>query len=46
MTKEVAELAIKRAYGRLRQLGSGKVKEVRIYGKDFDISVTFTNQNK
>ena len=41
MTKDTAELGIKRAFGRLKQMKSDKVKEVRIYGKDFDITMTF-----
>ena len=41
MTKDVAELAIKRAFGRWRQLDSGKVTNVKIIGKDFDINQTF-----
>ncbi len=46
MTKEIAELGIKRAYGRLNQMGSEKINEVRIYGKDFDITVVFDKTGK
>lgn len=42
MTKEAAERAAARAYGRLRQLGSDAVTQVRIIGKDFDITIPFT----
>ena len=41
MTKEVAERAVKRAFGSLRKRGSEAIKEVRIYGKDFDITFTY-----
>ena len=41
MTKDIAELGIKRAYGRLKQMGSEKMEAVRIYGKDFDITIVF-----
>lgn len=41
MSKEIAELGIKRAFGRLKQLDTDKVENVRIIGKDFDTTVTF-----
>jgi hypothetical protein len=42
MTKEIAERAIKRAFGNLNDRGVNKFKEVRIYGKDFDITISYT----
>ena len=41
MTKEVAERSLKRAFGSLRKRNSDAIKEVRIYGKDFDITVPY-----
>ncbi|MGI9056288.1 MAG: hypothetical protein ACR2F2_10865 [Pyrinomonadaceae bacterium] len=41
MTKEIAERAVKRAFGSLRKRNSDAIKEVRIYGKDFDITVPY-----
>lgn len=41
MTKDMAELGIRRAFGRLKQLASDKVQNVRVIGKDFDTTVTF-----
>ena len=41
MTKEVAERAVSRAYGRLREMGSAKIKKVRIYGADFDVTIKY-----
>jgi len=41
MDKEAAERAIKRAFGSLRKRNSEAIKEVRIYGKDFDMTVLY-----
>jgi len=46
MTKEIAERAIKRAYGNLDRRASEAIKEVRIYGKDFDITIPFSPAKK
>ncbi len=43
MTKEVAQRAIKRAFGNLNDRGASNFKEVRIYGKDFDITVSYSS---
>ena len=42
MTKEIAERAIKRAFGNLNDRGLNNFKEVRIYGKDFDITIPYS----
>ncbi len=42
MSREITERAVARAYGRLRQLGSDAVTQVRIIGKDFDVTIPFT----
>lgn len=41
MTKEIAERAVSRAFGNQAFRGSDKIKEVRIFGKDFDITIPF-----
>lgn len=41
MTREIAERGISRAFGNQAFRGSNKIKEVRIYGKDFDITIPF-----
>jgi len=41
MTKEIALKAVKRAFGSLRKRDSDAIKEVRIYGKDFDIMISY-----
>lgn len=41
MTKEIADRAVSRAFGNQRFRGVDKLKEVRIYGKDFDITILF-----
>jgi Contact-dependent growth inhibition CdiA C-terminal domain len=46
MTKEIAERAIKRSFGRLRELGSNQIKEVRVIGKEFDIVVEYKPPTK
>ena len=46
MTKEIAERGINRAFGRLREMGSTKTQQVRIYGRDFDISVEYIAPKK
>ncbi len=42
MTKDVAELGIKRAFGHWDRLKSSRITNVRIIGKDFDLSQTYT----
>lgn len=50
MTKEIAERAVRRAFGRQAQLvragdlPAAKITEVRIIGKDFDITIPFVAQ--
>jgi Contact-dependent growth inhibition CdiA C-terminal domain len=46
MTKEIAERAISRAFGNQNFRGSDKIKEIRIYGKDFDITIPFIPKSK
>jgi Contact-dependent growth inhibition CdiA C-terminal domain len=46
MTKEIAERAVSRAFGNQNFRGSDKIKEVRIYGKDFDITIPFIPKSK
>lgn len=41
MTKEIAERGVKRAYGNLAKLGSEKIQEVRVIGKDFDVTIKY-----
>jgi hypothetical protein len=41
MTEEIAKSGIKRAYGRLNQLGSKRLSEVRVIGNGFDITIKF-----
>lgn len=41
MTRELAERAVVRAYGNLRSRGSVSVQQVRVIGRDFDITVPF-----
>jgi Contact-dependent growth inhibition CdiA C-terminal domain len=41
MTEEIAKSGIKRAYGRLDQLGSKRLSEVRVIGNGFDITIKF-----
>lgn len=45
MTKEIAERAVRRAFGNQAVRGVDKIKEVRIYGKDFDITLKFETPN-
>jgi Contact-dependent growth inhibition CdiA C-terminal domain len=46
MTKEIAERAVSRAFGNQNFRGSDKIKEIRIYGKDFDITIPFIPKSK
>jgi hypothetical protein len=46
MTKEIAERGVLRAFGNLRRRGSDTVKEVRVFGKDFDTTILFKAKNK
>jgi Contact-dependent growth inhibition CdiA C-terminal domain len=46
MTKEIAERGISRAFGRLRELGSGNIKNVRIIGKNFDFTTKYISPLK
>jgi len=46
MTREIAERAIKRAYGNLDRRASESIKEVRVYGKGFDITIPFSPAKK
>jgi Contact-dependent growth inhibition CdiA C-terminal domain len=46
MTKEIAERGISRAFGRLRELGSENIKNVRIIGKDFDFTTKYISPLK
>lgn len=41
MTKEIAERAVNRAFGNQRFRGVDKIQEVRVYGKDFDVTIQF-----
>lgn len=41
MTKEVAERSINRAFGKQRRLAGDKLQEVRIIGKDFDVTLPY-----
>ena len=44
MTKEIAERAVSRAFGNQTFRGSDKIQEVRIFGKDFDITIPFISK--
>jgi hypothetical protein len=46
MTKEIAERAIMRAFGNQGKRGVDSVKEVRIYGKDFDFTLKYEDLKK
>jgi hypothetical protein len=46
MTKEIAERAVNRAFGNQRRRGSEAIQEVRIFGKDFDVTIPFIQVNK
>lgn len=41
MTKEIAERAVIRAFGNQAKRESDSIKEVRIYGKDFDFILKY-----
>jgi hypothetical protein len=41
MTKEIAERSIMRAFGNQNARGIDSIKEVRIYGKDFDVTLKY-----
>ena len=41
MTKDIAERGIMRAFGNQNVRGTDKLQEVRIYGKDFDITLKY-----
>jgi Contact-dependent growth inhibition CdiA C-terminal domain len=41
MTKEVAERAIMRAFGNQAKRGVSTIEEIRVFGKDFDLTLKY-----
>ena len=42
MTKDIAERSINRAFGKQRRLAGDKLQEVGVIGKDFDVTLLYT----
>ena len=46
MTKDIAKRAIMRAFGNQAKRGVESIKEVRVYGKDFDFTLSYEDVKK